>query len=96
MLEKREEATDLSLPKLLTMSPEDIKKEILEKKENLERIATDERHVRILVYHMLRFNIKAIDDFNKTSKRASNVLVFLSIAMTVVVLVQLLVAILGK
>jgi hypothetical protein len=92
--ESKEEtkAPDLSLSNLLPMPIDEIEK-FLDKRETLEQIAKDPRHVQILIYHMLRFNVKAIDDFNKTSKRASNVLILLSIAMIVIVLVQLLVAI---
>lgn len=86
---------DLSLSNLLPISLKEMEK-ILDSKEALKQIAKDARHVQVLIYHMLRFNVKAIDEFNKSSKRISKVLIFLSIAMTVVALVHLVVTVLAK
>lgn len=86
---------DLSLSNLLPKSLKEMEN-ILDSKEALKQIAKDARHVQVLIYHMLRFNVKAIDEFNKSSNRISKVLIFLSIAMTVVALVHLVVTVLGK
>jgi hypothetical protein len=87
--DKESKTIDTSLDKLLTMSPKEIN-DLLADGQALEGIARDQRHVQILVYHMIRFNIIAINDFNRVSTRASNVLIFLSVVMTIIVLVQLL------
>ena len=82
---EKKEVTDLSLSDLL---PESLKKleEILNNKKNLEKIARDPRHVQILIYHMIRFNTKAIKKFNLSST-------LLSFALFVLVIVQVILAI---
>lgn len=80
------EATDLSLTKLITMRYEQLKEQVLVKKENLEKIANDERHVRVLIFRMLCENNDAIKSFNKSST-------WLSCAILLLVIVQVLLAI---
>jgi len=79
------EATDLSLSNLLPMSLEEMEK-ILDNKENLKQIARGPHHVQILIYHVLRFNTKAIKNFNKSST-------FLSCVILLLVIVQVVIAI---
>jgi hypothetical protein len=76
---------DLSLSNLLPMSLKEMKK-ILDNKKTLEQISKDQRHVQILIYQMLRYNTKAIKNFNRSSA-------LLSIAILILVIVELILAI---
>ncbi len=80
------EATDLSLSKLITMRYKQLKKQVLAKKENLEKIANDERHVRVLIFRMLCENNDAIKNFNRIST-------LLSCAILALVIVEVILAI---
>ena len=80
------EATDLSLTKLITMCYKQLKEQVLAKEENLEKIANDERHVRVLIFRMLCENNDAIKKFNRSST-------LLSCAILVLVIVELILAI---
>ena len=77
------EATDLSLTKLITMDYKPLKEQILAKKENLEKIANDDRHVRVLIFRMLYENNDAIKKFNRISTLLSCVILFLAIIQVV-------------
>ena len=82
---KEIEVADLSLSNLLPMSLKEMEK-IFDNKENLKQIARGPHHVQILIYHVLRFNTKAIKNFNKSST-------FLSCVILLLVIVQVVIAI---
>lgn len=79
------ETTDLSPTKLITMCYKQLKEQVLAKKENLENIACDERHVRVLIFRMLCENNDAIRKFNRNST-------LLSLAILALVILQVFLA----
>lgn len=81
--EANEEVADLSLPNLMTMCYKQ-----LTKPQNLERIANDERHVRVLTFRMLYENNNAIKSFNIISTLLSCVILALVIVQVVLAICE--------
>lgn len=79
LAEKEIKVTDLSLSKLITMPYKQLKIQVLEKKEDMGKIANDDRHLRVLIFRMLSENNGAIKNFNKSSTCLSCMILLLVI-----------------
>ena len=78
---------DLGLPECATMHYNQ-----LTKPEHLEKIANDDRHVRILIYRTLCENIDAIRKFSRSSTLLSCAILVLVIVQIVLIIVQVFLA----
>jgi hypothetical protein len=85
---------DLSLPNLMRMSSEELRRDILDNPQALVHMAGDERHVRVLLFHMLRIHIELAEEFNRTSTllsaRMNKLTWALAIMTAAMLLIQLL------
>lgn len=66
--------------------------EIINNPEDLKRIGSDAGHVQIVLFHMLRKNLKAIDNFNKSSEKGSNMIKRLTWVIVLLMIVQIIIA----
>ncbi len=93
MVEKQEEVTkaamdnpDLGLDVLMNKPYKQLKKEILKVPKYMEKIARDERHVRVLTLRILCENADAIGKFNK-------IYILLTFVIITMMVVQVIVAV---
>jgi len=77
---------DLGLSVLMTMPFKQLKKEVVENNKYMEKIAVDDRHVRVLTFRILCENVDAIEKFNKIS-------ILLTFVILTMMIVQVIVAI---
>lgn len=84
---------DLSIDRLMAMSDQEFD-EILDDGIALRRIALDERHVQVVLFHMLKKNFKAIETFSVASEKSSRTVNRLTWLVVLLMVVQILVAIL--
>jgi hypothetical protein len=82
---------DLSNREIMAMSENDFE-EIINNPEDLKRIGSDAGHVQIVLFHMLRKNLKAIDNFNKSSEKSSNMIKKLTWVIVLLMIVQIIIA----
>ena len=83
LAKKEIKVTDLSLSNLITMPYKQLKKQVLGKKEDLGKIANDDRHLRVLIFRMLYENNCAIKNFNKSSTCLSCMILLLVIVQVI-------------
>ena len=84
--------TDLSNRELMAMNEEDFEK-IIKNPDNFKKIGLDAGHVQIVLFHILRKNLNAIDNFNTSSERNSKVINRLTWAILGLMIVQILIAV---
>ena len=83
--------TDLSNRELMAMNEEGFEK-IIKNPDNLKKIGSDARHVQIVLFHMLRKNLNAIDNFNTSSEQNSKAINRLTWAILGLMIVQIFIA----
>lgn len=86
--------TDLSNRELMAMNEEDFET-IIQDPDNLRRIGSDAGHVQIVLFHMLRKNFNAIDNFNTSSKQNSKVINRLTFVILVLMIVQIAIVVIN-
>lgn len=85
---------DLSLSELMAMNENEFEK-VIKNPEALKQIGVDTRHVQVVLFHMLRKNLGAIDDFSNTSQKSSRAINRLTWVIVVLMVVQILIIVIN-
>jgi hypothetical protein len=85
---------DLSISELMAMPDEKVD-EMLIDRSALRKIGCDERHVRVVLFHVLRKNWRAIENFSLASERSAKMINRLTLLIVALMVVQVAVALIA-